>query len=62
MTELQRSLSEAHGEATGAREAADKVKSSLHEAQTIHKRVRVFHRQLIKEVYFEHSFELASVI
>jgi hypothetical protein len=40
MTELQRSLSEAHGEASGARATADKMLSSLQEAQAIHERVR----------------------
>jgi hypothetical protein len=41
MTELQRSLSEAHGEASSARETADKVLNSLQEAQARHKHVCV---------------------
>lgn len=42
MTELQRSLSEAHGEASGARETADQVMTSLQEAQAIHKQVCIW--------------------
>jgi hypothetical protein len=39
MTELQRSLSEAHGEAIGARKTTDKVLNSLQEAQALHRQV-----------------------
>lgn len=43
MTELQHSLSEARGEADGARETAENAVTSLQEAQATHKRVPFHH-------------------